>query len=544
MGIGVLVGAGLRVWVLGRAPITSDEAVVGLMARQILHGHFSAFYWGQTYGGVEPYATALLFLVFGQSGFVIGLTPVILAALTAVLLWRFGRRVFSPSVGVAAALLYWLWPLADVLRSTYSDGIRGAALVLGMLVLLFSRRIVDRRRPRNRARAAADWAVLGLATGAGWWATPEIAYFLLGAGALLLVQLVRRRLALGVAELAAFIPALGLGALPWIWANVRSHLATVHDSPPAGRDLGSHLATFFAHVLPMSLGLQLPATGDWLTGRGVGLALYAVVALALLAWCGLLVRRLQALDVVAFVVAFPFLYAVSPYSSFWEDGRYAVYIAPALSLLVVSGGQVLLRHAVGAVGIASSAVRRWAGPVLCVAAGVGLTLGGAPGLTPFAPGQFGPAGVTTWRTWHSDPAAPYGRLAVALQRVGVHEAVAGYWVAYELTFESRGSLVATDLRFVRYQPYVAQVLGASRCAWVFDQPVGAEGSDPALGYYDPGGVATAPPFLYAAQLESWLDAHDIAYRSVRVGDLLALVPARRVPPVTVFTHFGVPVVVG
>ena len=39
-------------------PITSDEAVGGLIANQILHGHTYAFFWGQPFGGVEPYAVA------------------------------------------------------------------------------------------------------------------------------------------------------------------------------------------------------------------------------------------------------------------------------------------------------------------------------------------------------------------------------------------------------------------------------------------------------------------------------------------------------
>src|SRR5665213_1722445 len=50
-----IMGLGIRVWALGRHAINADQAVVGLMAEQILHGHFSAFYWGQSYGGGEPY---------------------------------------------------------------------------------------------------------------------------------------------------------------------------------------------------------------------------------------------------------------------------------------------------------------------------------------------------------------------------------------------------------------------------------------------------------------------------------------------------------
>ena len=54
--------------------------MAGLMARNILNGHFQAFFWGQGYGGLEPYFVAIVFAIFGQSALSLGLTPVILTA--------------------------------------------------------------------------------------------------------------------------------------------------------------------------------------------------------------------------------------------------------------------------------------------------------------------------------------------------------------------------------------------------------------------------------------------------------------------------------
>ena len=49
----VVAGIVLRVWVLASSlgQLDSDEAVVGLMANAIRHGHLSTYYWGQNYGG-------------------------------------------------------------------------------------------------------------------------------------------------------------------------------------------------------------------------------------------------------------------------------------------------------------------------------------------------------------------------------------------------------------------------------------------------------------------------------------------------------------
>jgi hypothetical protein len=71
-----------------------------------LHGYFSAFYWGQHYGGGEPYAVAAVFALFGQSAFTLGLTPVLLDAVAAALVFALGRRLFSPAVGLGAAVLF------------------------------------------------------------------------------------------------------------------------------------------------------------------------------------------------------------------------------------------------------------------------------------------------------------------------------------------------------------------------------------------------------------------------------------------------------
>ena len=88
------------------------------MAQEILHGHFSAFYWGQNYGGLEPYVVAAVFAVFGQSTFTLEITPALLDARCAFLLWRLGRRLFSPAIGISAALVFWIWPEVYVRAST------------------------------------------------------------------------------------------------------------------------------------------------------------------------------------------------------------------------------------------------------------------------------------------------------------------------------------------------------------------------------------------------------------------------------------------
>src|SRR5262249_38777877 len=148
-------------------PINSDEAVGGLIAEQILHGHLSTFFWGQPFGGVEPYVVAAFFSVFGRNPLVLGLAPAALSAVACLLVWRVARRlVRDQRLAVAAGALAWVAPLPVVYQSTVEGGYRGVTLVCGLTVLLFALRVLDGRDH------VGEFLALGLAAGVGWWSLP------------------------------------------------------------------------------------------------------------------------------------------------------------------------------------------------------------------------------------------------------------------------------------------------------------------------------------------------------------------------------------
>src|SRR4051794_13218038 len=58
----------------GAVLIESDEAIVGLMARHMLAGHFPIWFYGQSYlGSLEAATTAALFPLFGSTPLVLKL---------------------------------------------------------------------------------------------------------------------------------------------------------------------------------------------------------------------------------------------------------------------------------------------------------------------------------------------------------------------------------------------------------------------------------------------------------------------------------------
>lgn len=557
----VLVGLFLRIWILGREPWSSPTAIPGLMAQQILHGHFYAFYWGQNYGGVEPYVAAVMFALFGQSNFTLGLTPIVLDAIAAVLVWRIGRRLFGSKVGVGAGLLFWIWPEAYIFESTLEYGFRFVTLVCGLAVMLTAIRIAQRtepiRWPWSFSAAAVeapsqsvvvcrlDWLALGLFAGLGWWGSPEVTYYVVPAVGFLGWRLLKGRIEFRRDLLALAVGGAVVGALPWLWANAQSGLGSLrHVQGKTGGSYLDHLSTLFTHVTPIVLGLRLtanyddvrqffvPGSGGFLVGTNgpiwatlIGELAYAAAVVAVLAWIVVLLRRKQALVLVAAALLFPFLYASSPFAFDWQDGRYGLFLAPILSLLVVSG--------------AHAAFERWGKPRLAIpltiVAALALTLVAAAQLSPFTPISANES-RTGWLSWNADPNPGPLRLVSSLEAAHLDHVWAGYYVAVMLDWESHGAITASNARY-GFSPSYSAVATAKASAWLFAEPGSAQSAGYAL---DTESDLLNPACEIAASghcegpldprsFEAFLAQQRIAYRVVYIGPMVAVQPDRPIP---------------
>ena len=222
----VLTAIALRAWILaspiGRAD--ADEAVVGLMARSFLDGHFTVFFWAQSYGGsIEPALVAALFAVGGTSTIALKIVPMLLSGAAAVLVWRVGRRTVGEPSATAAGLLFLVYPPAFLWWSTKERGFYWVALVLGLAVLLAALRIRD-AAPDPRA---ADVVALGFFAGLAWWTTPQSMYLV----APVLGWLVARHHR-SWRKCWPAVPAACLGALPWLEWNLRRGFPSLDEPSP------------------------------------------------------------------------------------------------------------------------------------------------------------------------------------------------------------------------------------------------------------------------------------------------------------------------
>ncbi len=555
----VVLGAILRMWLLAHDPIDADQAVVGLMAQAIDRGHLMVFYWGQAYGGVEPYVTAALIAIFGLHPWVVNATPALLAAVGSLVAWRLVRELAGSSgAGAVAGALVWVWSEADLWNSTREYGFRGVVLVCSLLVLLAVARLVaDDRR-------AGSWTLLGAAAGLGWWASPEILYVAvpaLVATVWIVVRAVRRYGTAALSPVAAGVAAAGIALAPWLVGSVHDHFASLGEAT-AGQGPGAmgyigRLQVFLVHTLPMVLGARLPVTGAWLGGRATGIAVLAATITVLLAGMVVAARHLPAARVVVVaVVAYPFIEAAMGPTSYWRDGRYGMYLPAVAVVAAVAGWDRWLRgqrlpaaegtpdHPVvdGAHGAAAVVSAPGGHPgrraamavVACACAAASVVAGfdaatAVPGSTTLSGFAAAPASIT------GHPDATARSVAGDLVAQHVTRAYADYWVAYDLDLFTGGRLVVTPARFVRAPTLAATVARAHRAAWLFAGPSTADVIAYEQQFQNP---ELGPMGMNASQFTTVLRAHGIAYRTVPVGAVVAIVPATTVTPQWVVAHTG------
>ncbi len=434
------------VWRSAYGQYDGDEAVWGLMARHALHGHFSAFFWGQGYGGtLEVALTAGLYAIFGTSWWAARLVPIVLTAVAALLVWRVGRRTIGEPAARFGAAIFWIFPAYLVWKSIRAHGFYASGLVLALLVLLLVLRLAERR-------SLQDVALLGFVIGIGFWQTTQIVAVVVPA----LIWLTVRRPAVWRDAWIGIVPAV-VGVLPWLLSNLRhdwwSFDMTVRGAPSyLGRLRGFGSATF-----PMALDLRLPFTSQWIAGKAVSGAVY-VALLVVLVVIGWRLRRTNVALLVLVVVLYPFLYSASDYTWLLDEPRYLVLALPATTLLLCLPLTTTRRGAVG------------------VAIALALTVTTFVRLDPPA-----------YRRQADGNLVPrdFAPLVAALDQRRITRVFGSYWIVYRLSFETHerilgaeadletlaerrpGAVLPQPPRGVRWPAYDAAVRRVRAPAWVF-----------------------------------------------------------------------------
>jgi 4-amino-4-deoxy-L-arabinose transferase-like glycosyltransferase len=429
--IALLVGLSWKSFLLVKDafPFNADEAIVGLMAGDILAGARPIYFYGQAYmGALDAYLVALGFQVFGEAIWVIRLVQILLYGGVLYTSMRIATLVNQKrSAILATGLLLAIPTINFTLYTTVSLGGYGEVLLLGNLLIL-----ITLRSFRKSTRSLA--ILWGFIAGLGFWAFGLMLIYILSCVILLFKDYQRTY----ANRDTWFLLLLGffLGSLPfWIWVlqfGLSSAINELFGSAIAGSSSSNPLLAIFLHsrnLLLFGPTVILGFRPPW-SVEPLGLAL---LPFAVIFWfCVLLhtILRRQSLPessvlklLAGVVVLLVLGFTLTPFGSD-PSGR---YFLPIMIPLAILGGEF----------IASSTIKMRAGIRWTLLVGVvafnGLATLQAANSTDGITTQFD----VVARVDHSN----MGELIRFLTSEGETTGYTNYWVAYPLAFHSREELI-------------------------------------------------------------------------------------------------------
>jgi hypothetical protein len=321
-----------------------------------------------------------------------------------------------------------VFPPGDVWWSIKASGFYWAGLCVALGTVLLALR--QREEP-----TAAGMALFGCLLGLGWWISPLVQFVTVPTAIWLLV---RQR---GVRR---FVPraigAAAVGALPWLAANLGAGFPSLAQPKPDHATTYAHrFVELWTTGLPEVVGLRGIRGTGWVLGP-VGVLAYLAL---LVAFARLASRRpwgpLELPLVVSIV--FPLLYAV-PQATSNSEPRYTLFVAPFVVLFLAIGVERVVQAPVVLAAVVTAA-----------AAFSSLTLVG-----------FARDNADVQQVVSADPAP----LVDLLDRLGVAHAYTDYWIAYPLTFDTGGRIVADCITSSRQRAYSEEIARAPEIAWIVE----------------------------------------------------------------------------
>ena len=264
-----------------RATFNADEAVTGIMARNILHGHNYSFYPGQSYGGtLEPYLQTLSYLVFRlpQNPLTLRLALVFLGMVTCYLTWLCALRIVpDPRVALVAPAVFAVGPWFNVLGGSTALGFYVAGTAMATGAVYCALRVTD-----PGVRPLWWIAALGFCSGLALWQTVTTAVLvvpaLMWAGPTV-VRSRRSAVTWAVAGLAGSLPA-------WVQLVSSGHVP-LPGSPPERTSMLTRVVRLVGPEFREFIGVSYPHDH----GGAPRAVQFAAVAILATAYLLALVRR-------------------------------------------------------------------------------------------------------------------------------------------------------------------------------------------------------------------------------------------------------------
>ena len=217
----LLVSIAVQSWLVStkRIPLSSDQAIVCLMAKHILErGEHPVFYYGSAYAGsLEPHYVASVFALLGQtpSSYRVAMGGLVLLILIGV--YVLTREAFGRLPAVVALVYLAVPPFFFLYKGLTSDGHYDAfnLFTVGVVFLCLT---IEKALERG-AELRGHFAVLGFLFGVGWWINPITPPISAAALAWLFL---RKKPRPTLPQAILLLPGFAAGSLPWPHQMARS----------------------------------------------------------------------------------------------------------------------------------------------------------------------------------------------------------------------------------------------------------------------------------------------------------------------------------
>jgi 4-amino-4-deoxy-L-arabinose transferase-like glycosyltransferase len=229
----ILVGTAVvrfAILFLSQTHVTSDEAIIGLMAKHIFEGRYFPFYfYGISYNAScawEAYLAVVPFAIGGVGVVSLKIPTVLLSLGCLTLFYLMTTRLYSVRVATVASLIFALWP--GLMKWHFQP--RGYAfyfLFIPALIILFL--IIE----NEKVRRVRDFFFFGLVCGIAFW---SMELLLITIVALWVLLFLRRKFSLNTFGIC--VGGFVIGYAPAIWWNFSHSFRNWHflffEKPEAG----------------------------------------------------------------------------------------------------------------------------------------------------------------------------------------------------------------------------------------------------------------------------------------------------------------------
>ena len=431
--------------------INMDEAVVGIMAQDILHGKFPLFYYGQTYlGPLESFFTTPFFLIFPHNTLTLRISILILTLISLSIFWRGLCLITKGHNGLMA--FGWLI-LSPTILSVYSVLPRGhiGGIFSGSLVFYFAARIINARKIHG-----LDFFLYGSAIGFGLWMHPETIVYVLASGVVIILHNPRTFLAVPFSILGCLV-----GGFPFWIKTIEMQFDTFNfgQGPLAQQPFLPLLKDFWQSVINMNGFLSYDSLPPLLSvmawGEVVLVSLFSVVCIIKKKGDEFFPRKLVLIFSWMVIVLTLFAY------SYINASRFG-YVSYRYYIPILIGLAFIIDLVFAEIGKRS--------PKLSLLMFLSLVI-----LSLWA--NFREVKNKTYLRYEvhfEEPYFQWQELPSFLEEKGINRSYIDYLEEGPINFVTRGKIISTNFSNTRYPRYSLKVDGSTHPAFIFQNRDEAE----------------------------------------------------------------------